>query len=73
LDNLYSARIDKILQLVGYLLSCLITAAEDQSEHREKHYSIRRSYPWIENRRSLADAEAISDSVERSMEGRSLK
>jgi hypothetical protein len=31
------------------------------------------SEPWIENPRSLADAEAISDSVERSVEGWSLK
>jgi hypothetical protein len=31
------------------------------------------SEPWIENPRSLADAEAISDSVEGSMEGWSLK
>jgi hypothetical protein len=31
------------------------------------------SEPWIEKPRSLADAEAISDSVERSMEGWSLK
>ena len=31
------------------------------------------SEPWIEMPRSLADAEAISDSVERSIKGWSLK
>jgi hypothetical protein len=37
------------------------------------HAIVSNSEPWIENPRSLADAEAISDSVERSMEGWSLK
>jgi hypothetical protein len=31
------------------------------------------SEPWVENPRSLADAEAISDSVERSTDAWSLK
>jgi hypothetical protein len=31
------------------------------------------SQPWVENPRSLADAEAISDSVERSTDAWSLK
>jgi hypothetical protein len=34
---------------------------------------VSNSEPWIENPRSLADAEAISDSVKRSMDGWSLK
>ena len=34
LDDLYPARIDKVLQLISDLLLGLLTAAEDQSEDR---------------------------------------
>jgi hypothetical protein len=37
------------------------------------HAIVSNSEPWIEHPRSLAEAEAISDSVEQSMKGWTLK